>query len=473
MKDELLENNVVSLHSRGWSMRRLSREFGISRQRVKRILDGNIDQRRKGNEQLVKPKSRRSSKLDPYKSYIGELLDRYKTPPITNQRIYELLVERGYSGKKTIMGDYLARIRGKRIKEPIVCVETAPGQRASHDWSDYTIDFSDPDVGSERVIFFSYILNYSRRQYLEVVADKTQSTLFRCLINAFVCMEGVPKQIKGDNQKACVDRWELGRPVFNAKFLNFATHYRFRPLTIHPGKPRENLKVERPFYYLETNFLNGRTFRDRPDLKYQLSQWLKQNNDQRIHRTTRRKPIDLYAEELICLQPLPAQQYDTSTIGYRVVNHESAVQWESYYYMVPNQYMYETVAVRINESQIIIYSADYHPIATHPLAEKGRKNRYVGVKPSSPKKYSLPAKQVVDRLTAFGAVMQQYIEQIKKQKPNTFLHHYRHILSLKANYRVDDIIVAVKRANQYRVYTSQAIENYLKVNADKKSELSF
>lgn len=471
MKDESLANNVVSLHTRGWSMRRLSREFGISRERVKRIIHSNVRQRKKGIQHLVKP-GRRGSKIDPYKEYISELLEEYQNPPITNQRIYELLEEKGYPGKTTILGDYLASIRGKRTKEPIVCVETAPGQRASHDWSEYYIDFTDRDRGSEKVIFFSYILNYSRRQYIEVVDDKTQTTLLRELVNAFVYLEGVAKEIKSDNQKACVDKWELGKPVFNKRYLSFATHYRFVPLTINPGKPRENLKVERPFYYLETNFLNGRKFTNPQDLKEQLRIWLLERNDQRIHRTTKRKPIELYAEELAWLQAMPAKQYDTSTICYRIVNNTSAIQWEGYYYVVPKQYMYESCAVRVNEKQIIIYSPDCHPIVTYPLAEKGRKNRYVGREEKS-KKYSLPAKQVVQRLTAFGPVMQQYIQQIKKQKPKTYLHHYRHILSLKVNYRVEDMISAVKRADTYRVYTSQAIDNFLKVNAEKKSELTF
>jgi len=51
--------------------------------------------------------------------------------------------------------------------------------------------------------------------------------------------------------------WECGQPIFNRHYLGFASHYGFRPLTIHPGKPTENLKNERPFYYLETNFLNA------------------------------------------------------------------------------------------------------------------------------------------------------------------------------------------------------------------------
>ena len=86
------------------------------------------------------------------------------------------------------MGDYLARIRGKRIKEPIVCVETAPGQRASHDWSDYTIDFSDPDVGSERVILFSYILNPTK--FVAFTAQIYNVNNYQSIIIYYKCNSG-------------------------------------------------------------------------------------------------------------------------------------------------------------------------------------------------------------------------------------------------------------------------------------------
>lgn len=45
--------------------------------------------------------------------------------------------------------------------------------------------------------------------------------------------------------------------------------------------------MERPFYYLERSFLNGREFRDRDDLKEQLRKWLTDVNDVRIHGTKR------------------------------------------------------------------------------------------------------------------------------------------------------------------------------------------
>ena len=299
------------------------------------------------------PKKKRQSKLDPYKEFIAELLDKYNN--ITGQRVYEHLREKGYDGKTTILRDYLSSIRQVVSKTPVRLVETDPGQRGAHDWSDYNIKFTSTGK-TEQVTFFSYILSYSRRQYIDLVDDKKQPTLFRELIAAFIYTDGVPREVKGDNQKVCVVRWEMGQPVFNRKYLEFATWYRFRPITITPRRPQENLKIERPFWYFEQSFLNGREFRDRDDLKDQLRQWLREVNDIRIHGTTKRKPIDMYIEEHPFLQPLPENHFDTSVVMHKVVNQESCIYWEGYQYVVPEKYMYELCPIRITEDHMVIYS---------------------------------------------------------------------------------------------------------------------
>lgn len=50
--------------------------------------------------------------------------------------------------------------------------------------------------------------------------------------------------------KTRVDCYEMERPVFNREYLEFATQYNFTPQSNTPGKLNENLKIERPFYYL-------------------------------------------------------------------------------------------------------------------------------------------------------------------------------------------------------------------------------
>ena len=467
MKDENLENSVITLHAKGWPIRRISQEMGISRGRVRRWLVSNSVSRDTTPGDEITLKKKRQSKLDPYKGFIAELLDKYSN--LTGQRLYEHLRQGGFDGKITIVGDYLKSIREAGSKTPVRLVETDPGQRAAHDWSDYNIRFTSQNPGvATQVTFFSYILCYSRRQYIEPVDDKTRKTLFRALINAFIYHDGVPLEIKSDNQKACVDCWEAGRPVFNARYLEFATHYRFRPLTIRPGRPSENLKVERPFYYLERSFLNGREFRDMDDLKIQLRQWLTNVNDMRIHGTTKKRPIDMYIQEHPYLQVLPVNHFDTSQVAHLVVNQESCVQWKGYLYVVPDKYMYEVCTVRIAEDHMMVYSFTGEQLVTYPLAEPGREERYVGVRQKTGKKPDLVIADVISRLEGFGSEMVEYIGQVKRHKPGSWRHHLKSLLAMKVNYRVEDILVAVRRAQQYKVFESGAIERFLANNSEPR-----
>jgi len=467
MKDEKTENKVIVLHSMGWTIRRISRELGISRGRVRRMLVSNSVLRDTTPQSGIKQKKQHTSKLDPYKSYIGDLLKRYSD--ITGQRVYEHLKDKGFDGGITIVRDYLKNIREVGSKTPVKLIETDPGQRAAHDWSDYNIQFTTNKPGElTPVTFFSYILAYSRRQYIQVVEDKKQPTLFRELIAAFIYLDGVPREIKSDNQKACVDGREMGQPVFNRKYLGFATWYRFTPLTITPGKPMENLKIERPFYYLEKSFLNGREFKDKDDLKKQLRQWLTEVNDVRKHGTTRKRPIDMYIGEHPYLQRLPANHFDTSLITQKVVNQESCILWEGYQYVVPEKYMFEQCPVRITGEQMVVYSPMGEQIACHPLAEKGCKERYVGDHNKPRKKPDLVIADVISRLETFGPEMSEYIEQVKRHKPGSWRHHLRSLLALRVNYRIEDIMLAVRRAQKYKVFESGVIEGFLENNSDPR-----
>jgi transposase len=192
-----------------------------------RILMENEHRRSMGVNPVKEPRVY-PSKLDPYKEHIQEALQKFKN--ITAQRIFEQILEKGYPGKISMVEVYVSKIRASKSKEVIRCVETAPGQRAAHDWSEYMIEFTSSEGKEHKVILFSYILGYSRRQYIEVVEDKTQRTLMECLVHAFLYFDGVAREIKSDNQKVCVDKWECGQPIFNRHYLGFASHYGFRPL---------------------------------------------------------------------------------------------------------------------------------------------------------------------------------------------------------------------------------------------------
>ena len=467
MKDEAFENSVIYHRGQGWSIRRLGREYHCGRDRILRILRENEQRRTQGVNPLKSPRVY-PTKLDPYKEQIQEALLKFKN--ITVQRIYEQILEKGYPGKITMVEVYVSKIRASKSHPVIRCVETAPGQRAAHDWSEYMIEFTSSEGQEHKVILFSYILAYSRRQWIEVVEDKTQRTLMECLVHAFMYFDGVAREIKSDNQKVCVDRWECGEPIFNRHYLGFASHYGYRPLTIHPGKPTENLKIERPFYYLETNFLNGRRFRDKNDLKEQLRSWLTQVNDVRVHRTTRRRPIDMFLDEIPCLAPLPTAHYDTSLIVYRVVNQESCVHYQGYHYYVPGDYLFKSCPLRITSDKVIIYSHDFKLLIAHPLAEKGATSRYIGLPPAHTHAQVLKLSEVRQRLSDMGAIMEKYVQKLSQQKKDpTFALNA--LLALKVNYFTEDILKAIGRAMDHGVYDVKTIERFLKAHAQGRDAI--
>ena len=124
MKDEQIDNRVVTLHGMGWSIRHISRELGISRRRIDRILASKSVLRDAMPGERIKQRKQRVSKLDPYKPLVDELL----TKGVWNGRVMLRKIQaRGYTGKETILRDYLKPKRAFRERKATVRFETAPG----------------------------------------------------------------------------------------------------------------------------------------------------------------------------------------------------------------------------------------------------------------------------------------------------------------------------------------------------------
>jgi transposase len=165
VNDPLTHEIVARFHA-GASMRRIAQSLQISRGRVRRVLDLVEHARAVGTTQgLPQPVLRRGSQLDAYETAITDLLARY--PEITAQRVFEELRRLGYQGGYTILSERVRALRPRPVVAPVIRFETGPGVQAQMDYSTYDLDFT--DEGRRRVYAFSYILGYSRRQYLHFV----------------------------------------------------------------------------------------------------------------------------------------------------------------------------------------------------------------------------------------------------------------------------------------------------------------
>ena len=226
-----LEQTLILLYHEGGSIRQLSRQFHLGRNTVRRILRAHAQRRDIGHEVLSK-RLLRTSKLDEFDPEIKKLLEKY--PKITGLRIYEELKEAGYPGGISILRERLKKLRIPD-REPVIRFETEPGQQGQMDWSPYTIPFT--RTGKCLVQCFSYILGFSRRQYIDFTTDHDFYSLIRRHQDVFQYYGGVPRECLYDNDKCVVLRWECGRPVFNPAFTAFITHYYCKPIACRQGRP--------------------------------------------------------------------------------------------------------------------------------------------------------------------------------------------------------------------------------------------
>lgn len=309
---EELENLLVTMHADGWSKRALSRHFSMSRNTVREILNANKAQRDEGHDLLSDRKSiPRKSKLDSFLPQIKKLLEEF--PDITGERVFEEIKKTGYTGKITILRDRLQQLERRPKLEPAVRFETEPGVQGQMDWSPYKIPFV--RTGKAEVQCFSYILGFSRRQFVDFSLGRKFHTLIRRHQEAFAHFGGIPKECLYDSEKTVVLRWEAGQPIINPAFVAFITHYRCRPRICSRGRAKTKGKIERPFQYVEGNLLNGRKFQDLDDLRAYARQWCAEVSDRHKHDTTGRPPFELFMEqELSALQPLPLHPYDSAEV---------------------------------------------------------------------------------------------------------------------------------------------------------------
>jgi transposase len=247
---------IVRRYHQGQSLRGIAEDLKVGRERVRRVV-ARHRQAREGAAGASPPKAQRPSLLDEYDQAMRELLARY--PQITAVRMHEELQQRGFTGRYSIVRDRLRSLRPQPSRPLVVRFETAPGQQAQMDYAQYDLDFT--DEGRRRVYLFSYLLAWSRRQHLCFTECQDFTTTIRQHVRAFEHLGGVAAECLYDNLKVVVSRYEDGLPIYNTRFLAFATHYGFRPVACRPRRPQTKGKVERPFHYVETNLLNGRSFR--------------------------------------------------------------------------------------------------------------------------------------------------------------------------------------------------------------------
>jgi transposase len=464
--NEELRNEIVRRRQAGTSMRQIARDLGLARDTVQSTLR-RWEAERAGAGSTTAGKPRRPSQVDPFNDTIRQLLARY--PDITVVRILEELRAQGFRGGRSIVRERVLELRPQPLREPVQRFETPPGVQAQMDYSTYDIDFT--GEGRRRVHLFSYLLSYSRRQYLHFVESQDLPTTLREHVRAFEHLGGVAATCLYDNMKTVVLRHGDEGPLYNPKFLAFATHYGFTPQACRVRRSQTKGKVERPFWYVETNLFNGRTFRALEHLNETTAWWLHNVADVRIHGETKQRPIDRHAEERPQLIALPAAPYDLAVVEYRVVNVEGFVVYRQNSYSVPWRSIGQALPVRITETELIVYGPHIEEIARHrlfPRDQTGQRAEQKAHRPSAD-----PRQQEAllhERFAELGPLAERFLAGLLAGQRYGKGQAFK-VLALLGSYARADLLAALERAVRFGAYSLNAIERILAVQAQPKSVL--
>ncbi|MFZ4618362.1 MAG: IS21 family transposase [Rectinemataceae bacterium] len=142
-------------------------------------------------------KPRRGSKVDVFKAKIDEILEANSF--YNGELIYERLVRMGYSGKISVMKDYVASARRKLAIQAVMRFETEPGLQAQVDWKEFGKQPVDGRV--TKLYAFVMVLGYSRKAFVLFTTGMDTATLLACHVLAFAYFGGIPREILYDTMR--------------------------------------------------------------------------------------------------------------------------------------------------------------------------------------------------------------------------------------------------------------------------------
>ena len=345
----------------GISERAAADRFGINARTVAKMLKFSVPP----GYVRTKPPSR--PKLDAFIGIIDAILADDKTRPKkqrhTGKRIFERLRdEHGFSGKVTIVKDYVAEYR-QRSQEMFVPL-THPAGHAQVDFGEALGVIG----GVERKIHF-LAMDLPHSDSIFVVGYPAETTEAFCdgHVQAFDFFGAVPQSILYDNTTIAVARiLGDGKRQRTRVFGELQSHYLFTDRFGRPGKGNDKGKVEGLVGYARRNFLVPVPVFDSFEAlnEYLLESCRKRLAD-RLRGHDGRTIGERLESDLVAFQkPLPAP-YDACEKRTGRVNSLSLVRYRNNDYSVPTAYGHRKVLIRGYVHEVVI-ACGAEVIARHP-----------------------------------------------------------------------------------------------------------
>jgi len=439
---------ILELHAQKVASREIARTMNISRKSVRRVLQSNS---------VEVPLLNRAEKAEPFRQQILELLSRNKGNLV---RVHEELqaVEAGLSYpaltafcRRHGIGQEPKRVSGQYHFEP--------GEEMQHDTSPHTLELN----GKKRLVqTASAVLGYSRMMFFQCYPSFQRFDCKVFLTEALRYFGGATARVMTDNTHVVVLRGTGRNMVPAPEMAAFAERFGFTFVAHELGDANRSARVERPFHFIENNFLAGRSFSTWDDLNRQARQWCDRVNatyKKHLHAV----PRELFALEQTCLKPLPAWIPEVYRLHQRIVDIEGYASLHSNRYSVPYAWTGRRVEIRETRGKIEI-QLDARNIVVHDRVAEAQQQRITlaphrprrgeGVKRSSPPPEQQTILQSIPELAS-------YLTALQKHGRKSFVLALRQLLRMVRDYPRNGVIAAIEEAARYGLYDMDRLERMI------------
>jgi len=241
----------------GKTIKAISRELGIARNTIRRILRSGETSFAYQRDVQPRPKLGQWTEELDRRLIANDRLSRRERLGLI--RIFEDLRGAGYQGGYDAVRRYdqaRQRKQGKGSSDAFVPLSFAPGEAYQFDWSYEIVVLR----GVTTPIKVAQVrLCHSRMLFVRAYPRETQEMVFDAHDKAFAFFRGTCQRGIYDNMRTAVDAVFVGRErVFNRRFLQMCSHYLVEPTACTPASGWEKGQVENQVNVVRERFFKPR-----------------------------------------------------------------------------------------------------------------------------------------------------------------------------------------------------------------------
>jgi len=373
-------------------------------------------------------------------------------------RVRELLADDGLDVPYSTLTRWVREADLRRPPRRAGEYDFVPGQEMQHDTSPHRLTFVPADKPVS-VQCAGLVLAYSRRLFIQYYPRFTRFEAKAFLLEAVRFMAGVCPVCLIDNTSVLLAAGAGADAVIAPEMAAFARTLGFRFRAHRVGNPDRKGRIERPFAYVETNFLAGRSFTDFADLNRQALAWCRDIANRKPKRALGMSPDAAYVIEQPHLVPLPDVLPPVYELLERVVDLHGFVSVDTNRYSVPERYVGKSVTVTKRPAEIEVRRKDT-TIAVHRRVIDQRDTRSV-----LPGHHAIPLRQgrgtAAEEASLGGhhPSLDRYAAALKQRSAGYGRRALRRLIEMQRTYPAEPFIAAIEQALHYGLFDLGRLED--------------